>query len=106
MKTSFSLFYVTFPDMQSAEAFSRLCLAEKVAACVNMFPGMKSVYWWKGEVQTNSEIVTLIKAPSHHKSLLEKLLKEKHPYEVPCLLEIPTASIGAAYEKWLLESLN
>ncbi|MFN7262235.1 MAG: divalent-cation tolerance protein CutA [Pseudobdellovibrionaceae bacterium] len=106
MKTSFSLFYVTFPDMQSAEAFSRLCLAEKAAACVNMFPGMKSVYWWKGEIQTNSEIVTLIKAPSHHKSRLEKLLKDRHPYEVPCLIEIPTSSIGSDYEKWLLESLK
>jgi periplasmic divalent cation tolerance protein len=106
MKSEYSLFYSTFPDSETAQKISRTLLEEKIVACTNLLPAMRSEYWWQGKIETSQECVLILKTESHLKSQLEKRFLELHPYDVPCLLEIRVDSGNPAYLDWLSDSLK
>ena len=81
-----------------SESLAKSIVGDGLAACVNIVPGVKSVYFWKGELQVESEDMLIIKS---HKSLWDKLesgVKALHPYEVP---EIICVSIQDGYQPYL-----
>jgi periplasmic divalent cation tolerance protein len=96
------LIYTTFPSLEDAKQVGDALVTARLAACVNMFPGMISLYEWKGGREEANEVAMIIKTRA---ALTEEVLAETkrlHPYEVPALLVLPTEGGSAEYCDWIL----
>ncbi|CAL5348873.1 unnamed protein product [Camellia sinensis] len=96
--------YVTVPNKEAGKKLAESIVKAKLAACVNRVPGIESVYEWKGEVQTDSEELLIIKT---RESLLEALtahVKANHEYEVPEVIAMPIVGGSIPYLEWLKNS--
>ena len=92
------------PDRERAISLARALVDEGLAACVNVIPGVHSVYQWEGRVQEDEEILCLIKTrPSVFERARARIL-ELHPYEVPEILAFAVADGSPAYLAWLKKS--
>ena len=91
----------TLATDHDAEAFARTLVSEKLAACVNILPAMRSVYSWKGVIETADERQLLIKTTGDCLRELETRLRELHPYDVPEFVVIPIAEGSPDYLSWL-----
>jgi periplasmic divalent cation tolerance protein len=96
------LVYTTFPDAETALAVGEALVREKLAACVNVLPGMRSVYAWKGAVERGEEVVAIVKSREGLAEALSTALKARHPYETPIILHLPVAGADAGTTAWLL----
>lgn len=95
------LIYSTFASLEEAKSVGDALVAARLAACVNIFPGMVSIYEWKGKREVADEVAMIIKTKN---SLTERVLAEArrlHPYELPALLVIPTAGGSEDYCGWI-----
>ena len=92
----------TFPDVEQAREIAAALVERRLAACVNLLPGVESIYCWEGKVERAGEVLGVIKTTRYPE--LEAALKELHPYEVPEILALPVAAGLAGYLKWLGES--
>ncbi|MGI8724589.1 MAG: divalent-cation tolerance protein CutA [Methyloceanibacter sp.] len=95
------LIYTTFATIEDARAVGDALVAGRLAACVNIFPGMVSIFEWQGAREEASEVAMIIKT---RRSLTDAVLAEAkrlHPYEVPALLVLPTEGGGAGYCAWI-----
>ncbi len=101
-----SIFYSTCPDLEIAEKISRTLLEEKLVACTNIIPAMQSFYWWEGKIETSKECLLLLKTQTNLRESLYRRYESLHPYQIPCLLEIPLESGNAKYLHWLSASLK
>ncbi|MGE3771859.1 MAG: divalent-cation tolerance protein CutA [Gammaproteobacteria bacterium] len=97
--------YCTCPDEAVARRLAEGLVAAQLAACVNIVPGLTSVYRWQGEIQTGAEVLLLIKTDVAHYPALEEQLKREHPYELPELIAVPLATGSRPYLEWLHRSL-
>jgi periplasmic divalent cation tolerance protein len=100
--SEFVFVYSTFPDEASARAVAHKLVAQKLAACVNIYPPMTSVYEWQNKLETVPEIAVFIKT---RRSLVEDVVtaaKPLHPYTVPCFLVLPIEAGNAQYLEWVL----
>ena len=102
---NFFLTYVTTKNEEEALKLANLAVQKNLAACGNIFPKMKSIYKWKNKLQNDNETVLILKTNSNKYPLLEKLILEKHSYEVPCILKIPISDGNKEYLKWIDDSL-
>ena len=96
------LIYTTLPSLNEAKRVGDALVAARLAACVNMFPGMISIFEWKGAREVADEVAMMIKT---RRSLVEAVLaevKRLHPYELPALLVLPTEGGSAEYCGWIL----
>lgn len=89
------------PDEACASRLAGTLVAEELAACVNRFPGVTSVYRWQGEVHEDSEHVLLIKTTRACLPVLQARLLELHPYELPELIAVEASAGSAAYLDWV-----
>ena len=96
----FVFIYTTLPSMAAAEAASRALVAEKLAACVNIYPGLRSVYEWDGEVTVEAEVAGFIKTRAALVDETMARLSELHPYEVPAMLVLPILAGNTDYLTW------
>lgn len=92
----------TAPDGETAERIANALVNERLAACVNLVPGLVSIYHWKGAVSRDPEVLCLAKTRRALLARLAKRLKELHPYEVPELIALPVAAGARTYLQWLL----
>ena len=96
------LIYTTLPTLDEAKRVGDALVAARLAACVNMFPGMISIFEWKGARDEANEVAMIIKTRA---SLAEAVLRETkrlHPYELPALLVLPTEGGSAEYCGWIV----
>ena len=93
----------TAPDEDVATRLARGLVNERLAACVNLLPGVRSFYRWKGEVHEDPEVQLLIKTRASRLEALEVYLEREHPYEVPEIVAVPLARVEAKYLKWMVE---
>jgi periplasmic divalent cation tolerance protein len=96
------LVYTTFASLDDAKRVGDALVAARLAACVNIFPGMISIYEWKGTRELADEIAMIIKTRA---SLVDAVLAETkrlHPYELPALLVLPTEGGSEEYCGWIL----
>ena len=96
------LVYTTFPDAQTALAIGEELVRAKLAACVNVLPGMLSVYAWKGAVERADEVVAIVKTREGLAERLSAVLKQRHPYETPIILHLPVTGADADTLAWIL----
>ena len=92
----------TFPDLDQARQIGAALIERQVAACVNLLPGVESIYRWQGKVERAGEVLAVIKTTRYPD--LEAAIKDLHPYEVPEILALPVAAGLPAYLGWLEES--
>lgn len=97
------LVYTTFPDQASALNIGEALVRERLIACVNVLPGMKSVYAWKGAVERADEVVAILKSREGLKEALFAAVKAHHPYETPILLALPVAEADPVTLAWIVE---
>jgi len=96
------LVYTTFPDEATALAIGEALVAAKLAACVNVLPGMRSVYAWKDVVDQADEVVGIVKTREGLKEAVRAALKERHPYETPIVLFIEVSGGDQGTLDWLM----
>jgi len=94
--------YTTYPSVVEAEKAGRALIERTLAACVNILPGMVSLYRWQGAIERGEEAVMIIKTRASLAEAVRAAVKEMHSYETPAILVIPLESVDAAYLGWML----
>jgi periplasmic divalent cation tolerance protein len=100
------LVLTTFAAQADIDGVARALVDERLAACVNILPPMRSIYRWKGEVEDAAERQVVIKTQAAAVDRLTARLRDLHPYEVPELLVVPIDGGGADYLAWIRESTS
>lgn len=96
----------TLPAGADAAELARSLVGERLAACVSILPGVRSLYRWKDRIEEDEEQQLLIKTTAERVRQLSERLRELHPYEVPELLVLSVADGGAAYLEWIRASTD
>lgn len=92
---------VTTPDEESAERVAQSLVEERLAACVNILSGVRSVYRWQGSVEAAKEVLLAIKARREDVDFVARRVLELHPYDVPEVIAIDIIDGHAPYLEWL-----
>lgn len=90
-------------DMESARTLARALVERRLAACVNLLPGVQSVYRWQGVVEEAAEVTMLIKTSAARYAELEQAIRQLHPYELPEIISAPVAAGLPAYLEWIVQ---
>ncbi|XP_040377849.1 protein CutA 1, chloroplastic-like [Oryza brachyantha] len=96
--------YVTVPNREAGKKLSQSIISEKLAACVNIVPGIESVYWWEGKVQTDAEELLIIKTRESLLDALTEHVKSNHEYDVPEVIALPITGGNTKYLEWIKNS--
>jgi periplasmic divalent cation tolerance protein len=96
------LVYTTFPDAEVALSVGESLVRDRLIACINVLPGMRSVYAWKGEIERGDEAVAILKTRTGLESEVGAALKDRHPYETPIILFIRPEEADPATLAWIL----
>lgn len=95
---------VTVPDLDSGEKIASSLLDRKLAACVNIMPGLISFYRWQGEIQRDGELLLMIKTrQSLVNGRLIPAIQELHPYQLPEIIALPIVGGESGYLDWILQ---
>jgi len=100
------LILCTFPDTDQARAIGTTLIEEQLAACVNLIPGVKSIYRWQGAVETSAEVLTIFKTTASAYPAFEERLRALHPYEVPEIIALEPHQVTPAYARWVMDSVS
>jgi len=101
MPTQYQITLCTCPDKDTAEKIARLLVNDKLAACVNILPGITSVYRWHEQVESAQEHLLLIKANKSRYQAIETTIKKHHPYELPEIIAVPIENGLPEYLHWI-----
>jgi len=102
----YRLAITTCPNAEIADTIASTLVQERLAACVNILPGVRSVYEWQGRLEKAQELVLLIKSRDDKLNALETRLLELHPYELPELIVVPVSGGLAPYLSWIETQLD
>lgn len=95
------LLYVTVPDMETGLGIGRILVEDRLAACANAWPSMRSIYWWKGEVEESEEAVLIVKTTAELAESARAAIVNEHPYETPCVIDLPVVGGSEPYLQWI-----
>src|SRR5690348_3405885 len=98
----FALVLTTFPADGDAEKFAHALIDERLAACVNILPAMRSVYRWQGAIEQSDERQLLIKTMAANVEAIRRRVIALHPYDLPEFLVIDIAGGSPDYLSWLI----
>lgn len=98
---AYRLVLCTLPDAAIAGRVANALVEERLAACVNLIPGLQSIYLWEGEIQSDPEVLALIKTTAAGFDALRQRLRALHPYELPEIIAVPLADGDADYLAWI-----
>lgn len=101
--TNLRVVLCTVPSEQVAETIARALLDECLAACVNVLPGVRSLYRWQGKVEDERELLLVMKTQLSRYDALERRVRELHPYQVCEVLAFDVAAGAAGYLDWVLQ---
>jgi periplasmic divalent cation tolerance protein len=95
------LIYTTLSSESDARQLGRALIERGLAACVNILPGMTSIFRWDGELQQEREVVMIVKSRAKLTQPLLAAAEELHPYETPALLVIPISEAATGFASWI-----
>lgn len=98
--------YITAPSSEVAEEISSALVSEELAACVNITPGIKSVYKWQGAIEKDAEVLMMVKSRKHLFKDIETKVKDLHPYDTPELIVVDIKDGSREYLDWIDESVR
>ena len=93
--------YCTCPDNLVAQTIARSLVEQRVAACVNILPAVRSIYSWQGEIHDDAEVLLLIKTDRNHFQALSDIITRAHPYETPEIIGVPFEAGYQPYLEWM-----
>lgn len=96
--------YVTAPSLETGGLIARALVSERLAGCVNLLPGMKSIYTWEGRIEEAAEVVMIVKSTVDRWPELERRIRELHPYQAPCILGFDAEVAGDAFGRWIVDA--
>lgn len=105
MTDQYILVLCTCPEDVVAARIATTLVEERLAACVNRLSRMTSTYWWEGKVRSETEALLLIKSTRSRYELLERRIRELHPYDVPEIVALPFTAGSERYFEWMGQSL-
>jgi periplasmic divalent cation tolerance protein len=97
----FSVIFCTVPNIESGEKIANLLVEQKLAACVNIVPGLRSIYRWEDKICDDCELLLVIKTRSSIFEQIKSSIKSLHPYSVPEIISIPIKDGDDNYLKWI-----
>ena len=97
---SYSIVYVTAKDEEEAKKIANHLLDKHLIACANMFP-IKSLYWWKGKIEADDEVVLIMKTQKKNCENIISQVKAVHSYEVPCIEFFHFEKGNPEYLEWI-----
>jgi periplasmic divalent cation tolerance protein len=96
------LVYTTYPSVVEAEQAGRALVEQRLCACVNILPGMVSLYWWQGKVDRGEEVVMIIKTRASLAEPVRAAVKQIHSYSTPAILVLPVENVDPDYHAWIV----
>ncbi len=97
------LVYTTWPSIVEAETAGRKIVERRLAACVNILPGMISHYWWEGKIERAEEVVMLVKTRASLAEPVRAAVKELHSYTTPAVMVLAVENLDPDYHRWIVE---
>jgi periplasmic divalent cation tolerance protein len=97
--------FSTFPDADTAARVARTLVDDRLAACVNLLPMVRSIYRWEGKVCDEAETLAVIKTTTERYAALSARITELHPYQVPEVIALPLVGGHPPYLAWLAEQV-
>jgi periplasmic divalent cation tolerance protein len=91
----------TVPDIKKARFLAGLLVSKRLAACVQILPGLESHYHWRGKKETAKEVLLILKTKASVYKRLEKILLQNHPYQVPEIVCLPITKGSKSYLDWI-----
>ena len=104
MEPRICLILTTVPNRETAERIAHVLVESRLAACVHIVPGLRSIYRWQGTVETADEVQLVIKTSAARYRVIEETIRCHHPYELPEILVVPVADGLPAYLRWVADS--
>ena len=104
--TSARVAFVTCPDEECALKLGRSLVEKRLAACVNVVQGVRSIYRWEDQVQQDSEVLLVVKTRADRVAALTETVQKEHPYDVPEVIVLPVEEGSKPYLDWIDESLG
>jgi periplasmic divalent cation tolerance protein len=102
MSTPVVVVLLTAPDPETAERIAQALVEERLAACVNVLPGVRSIYRWQGAVEQASEVLLIAKTQADRSDALAARVRALHPYELPEVVVLPVSGGSEAYLGWVV----
>ena len=93
--------FITAPAGAGETQLARTLVEERLVACVNLVPGVRSLYHWEGEVQDDCETLLICKTHRERFAALEARVQALHPYDVPEVIALPIEQGAASYLAWV-----
>lgn len=106
MKDKYLVVFCTCPDDATAQTLSQVLVTERLAACVNRVPGVRSSYLWEGRMQEDEEVLLIIKTSGERLATLSARIQALHPYEVPEVVAVEVAGGSERYLAWLGQTVG
>ena len=98
--------YSVFASAEEAERIGRTVVEERLAACINILPAVRSIYRWQGAVETADEVAAILKTSQTEADALIMRIAGLHIYEVPCIVTWPIDKILASYADWVEQTID
>jgi periplasmic divalent cation tolerance protein len=95
--------YTTYPSLVEAERIGKAVLEQRLAACVNILPGMISHYWWQAAIERGEEVVMIIKTRASLAEAVRAAVKAMHSYTTPAILVLSIEGGEPGYLEWLMQ---
>jgi periplasmic divalent cation tolerance protein len=95
------LVYITAPSEEQALNIGRTVVGRRLAACANVFPAIRSLYWWEGRLNEDGEAVLVLKTRSELVERVTALVKSLHPYTCPCVVALPLSGGNSDFLRWI-----
>jgi periplasmic divalent cation tolerance protein len=94
---------ITAPDPETATRIARALVEERLVACVNVVPGVRSIYRWEGAVEEDAEVLLVVKTRADRTGELVDRVVELHPYDLPEVVMLPAVGGNPGYLDWVRE---
>jgi periplasmic divalent cation tolerance protein len=101
--TDYIVVYVTAPQDEAVD-LAKTLVEERLVACVNLVPGLRSIYWWRGKVEDEPEVLCIMKTRSNLFESLRDRVRELHSYEVEEIIALPILAGNPRYLDWIREN--
>jgi periplasmic divalent cation tolerance protein len=93
--------FITAPELETASRIARALVEERLAACVNLLPGIRSVYRWEGTIEEDAEVLLVVKTRADRAGALVDRVIALHPYDVPEVVLLPAVGGSPTYLDWV-----
>lgn len=98
--------FITAPNFVKSRQIGKTLVQERLAACVNIIRGVRSIFFWKGKVENTGECLLMIKTRKSHFARLAKRVRSLHPYSVPEIIALPITAGHRPYLNWIKDSVS